>query len=245
MILCIKHIGIEGPDTLGAFFERQRLRVQTVELQDGDPLPEDFDNLEAVVSLGGPMNVYEEDKYPFLRAEHEFLKKIVAREIPFIGICLGAQLLAKACGAKVRQSPEKEIGFLPVRLTGDGRRDPLFEGLPGKIDVFHWHEDMFELPPGSALLASSRGCPHQAFKVGSCAYGLQFHVEVTDRAINEWADAYFSPEDSSRAEQKRVMLADYRKKEDLFRRAADTVYRNFLGIMSLRNQYVQSRRSSN
>jgi len=231
MILFIKHIDIEGPDTLGIFFEQQGVESQTIELQDGDPFPEDLSSIDAVISLGGPMNVYEEDKHSWLKSENEFLKQVVAQGIPFLGICLGSQLLAKACEAKVGKSPEKEIGFFPVRLTDEGRKDPLFEGLPEKIDVFHWHEDMSELPQGATLLASSKGCPHQAFKIGPCAYGLQFHVEVTESTVTKWAEAYFSQEDSFRVHQTRMLIEDYRQKEEVFHQTADRVYNNFLKII--------------
>ena len=202
MILFLKHIAIEGPETLGRFLEGKGFDIKILELQDGDSLPQNLDDVEAVVSLGGPMNVYEEDKHPFLKQENVFLKKVLEKEIPFIGLCLGSQLLAKACGAKVRESPKKEIGFFSVQLTPEGKKDPLFAGLSENLDVYQWHEDMWELPSEATLLASSGACPHQAFRVGANAYGLQFHVEITDVSIKEWAQAYFPPDDSSCEKQK-------------------------------------------
>ena len=231
MILFVKHIDIEGPETLKEFFEEKGFETRTVGLHDGDVLPEDVSNMEAIVSLGGPMNVYDEEQYPFLKEEHVFLKKVVAEEIPFIGLCLGSQLLAKVCGAKVRRSPEKEIGFYPVRLTQEGKKDSLFDGLADLWDVFQWHEDMSDLLSGAELLASSQGCPHQAFKIGPVAYGLQFHIEVTELTICKWAEAYFSPEDNFRQQQKRVMIEEYQRREKIFCNMADTIYNNFLKII--------------
>ncbi len=232
MIVFLKHIDIEGPETFSQFFERKGFDIKIIELQDEEPLPEDLNAIEAVISLGGPMSAYDEDKYSFLKDEDKFLKKIIAQEVPFIGICLGSQLLAKACEAKIEKSPEREIGFYPVQLTSQGKEDPLFEGLAESVDLFHWHEDMFELPSGATLLASSQGCPHQAFTIGKNAYGLQFHIEITEPTIAKWADAYFSPHDTFRMHQKRLMMDDYQNRKELFHQIADTVYNNFLTIIS-------------
>ena len=179
----------------------------------GDRLPKTFDHLDAVISLGGPMNVYEEDKYPFLKEENVFLRGILERGIPFMGICLGGQLLAKASGSKVGRSPEKEIGFSPVQLTVAGKKDPLFQGVAGPLDVFQWHEDMFEVPAAGTLLASSSVCPNQAFRVGKCAYGVQFHIEITDKSIREWSDEYFPAGDRTFAQKKKRCSRIIRRKK--------------------------------
>src|SRR6185436_14634873 len=117
-------------------------------------LPDDFSNIEAVVSLGGPMNVYEEDKFPFLKEEDRFLKKAIKEEVPLLGICLGSQLMAKACGVKVFKSPVKEVGWFKVQLKEAGQKDPLFKSVTPEFDVFHWHEDMFEIPKDGMFLAT-------------------------------------------------------------------------------------------
>ena len=101
------------------------------------------------------MNVYEEDKYPFLKKEDQFIKKVLKEEIPYLGICLGSQLLAKACGAKVVKSPVKEVGWFKIYLKNEAKQDPIFKGLNNAIDVYHWHEDMWELPEGATLLATA------------------------------------------------------------------------------------------
>jgi GMP synthase (glutamine-hydrolysing) len=124
-------------------------------------------------------NALERQDHSGLRAEDAFLKQVVTKEIPFLGICLGGQLLAKACGARISKSPVREIGWHDVMLTAHGKRDDLFKGLPERMPVYQWHEDTFAVPESGALLATSGGCPNQAFRIGSCAYGLQFHPEVT------------------------------------------------------------------
>jgi len=156
-----------------------------VKLYAGELLPGDPAGYAAVISMGGPMNVYEDDKYPFLAAEAGFLRMAIDRGIPVLGICLGAQMIARVCGAVVTKSPVKEVGWCMVSLTEAGARDPFFDGLPSELEVLQWHEDMFHIPEGGVLLASSTDCPHQAFRYGS-AYGLQFHVEVTRDMLADW-----------------------------------------------------------
>ncbi len=231
MILFIKHIDIEGPETLGAFFSRQGYRTGIVEVWKGEPLPSDVSRLQAVVALGGPMNVYEEDACPFLKEDHVFIQRILEQNIPFLGICLGSQLLAKACGAKVYKAPEQEIGFYPVELTGPGQQDPLFAGLPERLEVFQWHGDTFDIPQGGVLLASGGSCRHQAFRIGPVAYGLQFHIEITEKSIRDWSDAYFQPLDDTHKRKKTEMLADYAGKKEKFCKTADKIYNNLLKII--------------
>ncbi len=189
MILVIKHIDIEGlgnmEKPLSGF-----AGLNIIDLSKGDLLPSDLSDIKAVISLGGPMNVYEEDKLPFLKDEDRLLKEALRNEIPFLGVCLGAQLLAKASGAKVFKAKIKEIGWYEVNLTEEGRKDPLFCGLPEELKVFQWHEDTFDIPPEGALLAGSRACSNQAFRVGENAYGLQFHLEVTVDMIESWIARY-------------------------------------------------------
>ena len=238
MILFIKHVDIEGPETLGKFLEDKGFEIKIVDFEKNQQLPKSFKDIEAVVSLGGPMNVYEEDIYPFLIEENEFLKQILEKETPVLGICLGSQLLAKACGARVRKSPEKEVGFSMVRLTDSGLQDPLFRNLKDQIDVYQWHEDMFEIPQEGQLLASGLGCPHQAFRVGSSAYGIQFHVEITDKSIREWSEEYFKKDDSQRENKIQTMLKDYDKKEKVFQSTAQTLFENFAKIIAARKVTV-------
>jgi len=229
MILFIKHIAIEGPGTLGEFFNNQTTwKTKIVELEKEEALPS-LDECEAVISLGGPMNVYETRKYPFLEKEENFFKLALEKQIPILGICLGAQLLAKVCGSKIKKANNKEIGWHKVSLTEDGRQDNLFSSVPSKFDVFQWHEDMFELPKGALLLAESQDCPNQAFRFGKNAYGLQFHIEVTPEMIETWVNIY--KEEAKRFNAQEILLESYKTKE-VFRRQADIIYFNFARIVS-------------
>ncbi len=184
-ILILEHTKSEGPGTIADYFSG-RYDLQTIRLWDKDSLPAALDNIAAVAAMGGPMNVYEEEKYPFLKAENEFIKEVVASGIPYLGVCLGAQLLAKACGASVRKNLVKEVGWSEISATPEGRHDRIFSLLPEKITVFQWHEDTFEIPGNSVRLATSPACANQAFVAGKNAYGLQFHVEATESMVKEW-----------------------------------------------------------
>lgn len=232
MILFIKHISIEGPETLGDFFKSRGFDSKTVDLSLGEKLPHDLSEIQAVVSLGGPMNVYEEDRHPFLKEENIFIQDVLAKKIPFLGICLGAQLLAKSCGVKVAKNPVKEIGFSEIRLTAEGKKDKLFSGVIERFNVFQWHEDTFAIPQSGHWLAKSPACPHQAFRVGSSAYGLQFHVEITDKSIREWSGAYFVKDHSTHEIIRKQMLASYGSLKDTLNREAVKIYSNFAQMIS-------------
>jgi GMP synthase-like glutamine amidotransferase len=136
------------------------------------------------------MNVYEEDRYPFLRKEDLFIKESIQRGRNLLGICLGAQLIAKALGAKVFRSPVKEIGWYDMVLTEEGSRDHLFSHFPETFPVFQWHKDTFDIPKAGKLIATSNPVLHQAFRYGENAYGLQFHLEVPGEMIQEWMETY-------------------------------------------------------
>ena len=185
-ILITKHIEKEGGGLIEKFFGEEGWDVAIVELGKGEKLPDSIDEYGAVFVMGGPMNVYETGAYPFLEKEEGLIRKCLIAEIPLLGICLGAQLLAKTCGAKVRKATHKEIGWYRLSLTGEGAGDELFKGLPRRLSAFQWHEDTFEIPPGGTLLVHGKMCRNQAFRVGRNAYGLQFHLEVTPAMIEEW-----------------------------------------------------------
>jgi len=185
-----------------------------------------------VVVLGGPMNVDEEDKYPFLKPENDFIQGVLKKNISFLGICLGSQLLAKAAGAKVVKSPVKEIGWYEIELTAEGKQDPFFDGFRPQDPIYHWHGDMFNVPSNGKLLAKAPGCPHQALKVGDNAYGLQFHVEITDKSIKEWCDEYIANDLPGRLDHAQSMMEDYWKYKKSFDAQAQRIYQNFLGIIN-------------
>jgi len=160
--------------------------IHRVELDEGEPLP-GLAGFDAVVAMGGPMSVNDEDEHPWLVAEKRLIAEAVQTGIPYWGACLGVQLLASALGARVYAGAAPEVGMLPVRLTEAARADPVFETLPDEFLTLQWHGDTFDLPEGAVLLAGSDAYPNQAFRVRG-AYGVQFHVEVSVEMAEAWGE---------------------------------------------------------
>jgi GMP synthase-like glutamine amidotransferase len=149
-------------------------------------IPRPLSEYGAVIAFGGGMQADEEELHPWMRSVFGILNDCLDRDLPTLGVCLGGQMLARAAGAAVGPAPEAECGWQPVELTDAGMRDPLFAGLPRRFDVFQWHSYSFELPPGAVELVSSDVCL-QAFRLGSSAWGLQWHPEVTGETALRWA----------------------------------------------------------
>ncbi|MGK2741379.1 glutamine amidotransferase [Tepidicaulis sp. LMO-SS28] len=141
---------------------------------------------DLLIVLGGPIGVYEEEDYPWLKTETALIAQRLAAQKPTLGICLGAQLMAKALGAKVGPGKAKEIGWAPLALTEAGKASPLKHVDGAKTPVLHWHGDTFDLPDGAARLASTEICETQAFAIGTHALGLQFHLEAYGQALERW-----------------------------------------------------------
>jgi GMP synthase (glutamine-hydrolysing) len=157
-----------------------------VELDEGEPLP-DWRDFAAIVAMGGPMSVNDEEELPWLGAEKALIAEAVRAGLPFFGACLGVQLLAVSLGAEVAPGPAPEVGILPVFLTEAAASDPVFADLPPELLTLQWHGDTFSLPEGAVLLASSPAYPNQAFRWGRSAYGVQFHLELSREMAAEWA----------------------------------------------------------
>ena len=192
-VLILKNIPSEGPGTIEDFLRERGIHYRIVDCHKEDiPTAEDFDSL---VMMGGPMSVNEEDVYPFLRKEIDLAKKSIDEGRRVFGVCLGAQIMAKALGAKVYKGSQPEIGWYDIELTEDGLRDPLIKRLAvhpragdfwKRFRVFHWHGETFDIPQGAVRLAKSEMYPNQAFRYGDKAYAFQFHIEVRKEMIYEW-----------------------------------------------------------
>lgn len=164
------------------------LSHRTIDIAHGRPALPPVSSLSGLIVMGGPMGVYEQDRYPFLKRELDYIGKVIGAKKPVLGVCLGSQLIAHALGARVYPNKKKEIGWYKIRLTDDGKKDPLMQRGGVAPWVFQWHGDTFDLPKGARRLASSPLCKNQAFRFGQNVYGLQYHLEVDGPMIQEWLD---------------------------------------------------------
>jgi len=186
----LQHVVHEGPGSIGTVLGANGIGATVVRLDLDEPLPE-AGRLGGLVVMGGPMGVHDVDEHPWLAPERSLIRAAVDAGLPVLGVCLGAQQLAAALGADVTTGPVEEVGPGQVELTADGRRDPVlgpeYNGLSGtSLPCVHWHRDTFALPDGAVHLAATRAFPHQAFRFGPTAYGLQFHVEVDEGLAAAW-----------------------------------------------------------
>lgn len=190
-LLMIQHVACEGPGLLEKELinKNWELDIRCMDIPE-TTLPDNLDDYQAFIILGGPMGAYEEGKFPYLIQVQKLVRKAVNNHIPTVGICLGGQLIARALGADVRPNVIKEIGWAPVRLRPDGKENLLFLDLPSGFSVFQWHADTFSLPEGAVLLASSEACNNQAFVYADHIWALQFHIEVTPTMISNWSEIY-------------------------------------------------------
>jgi GMP synthase (glutamine-hydrolysing) len=189
-VYVLQHIHCE---TLGTIHDALQAKGITAEYRRsfaGEEVPRDMADAGGLIIMGGPMGVYEQDLYPYLREELRLIEAALRQQKPILGGCLGSQLLAAALGAEVKKNRAKEIGWYPIQLTEAARQDRLWQGVAAPFEAFHWHGDMFELPRGAVSLASSALTSCQAYRYGMNAYGFLFHMEVTQEQIVAMADIF-------------------------------------------------------
>ena len=179
----LQHVPFEDLANIEVWAREKGHSVSGTALYDNEKLPQ-MEDVDWLVILGGPMNIYEEKTYPWLASEKEFIAQAIAAKKPVLGICLGAQLIADVLGGKVKRNNFTEIGWFPVTLTKDAKSSPVFSTLPEGFTAFHWHGDTFEIPPGAVRITESEACKNQAFVYNDRVIGLQFHLEYSLESIN-------------------------------------------------------------
>lgn len=182
----LQHVEWEGPGIIATEALARGLSVDVRRLDRSDTIPA-VEAIAGLIVMGGPMGVYDTDAYPYLLAEQRLLRAAVEHDLPVLGVCLGAQLLAAALGARVVRGPAPEIGLGDVRLTAEGLKDPVVGGAGATLPVMHWHGDTFDLPSDAVHLARSSLYVNQGFRAGRHAYGFQFHVELDRMLASAWA----------------------------------------------------------
>lgn len=178
----LQHVPFEDLASISDWAALHAHHITCTRLYKNDSLPQQ-DNFDWLIVTGGPMNIYEHTRYPWLLPEKRFIESAIAADKVVIGICLGAQLVADVLGARVYVNAHKEIGWFPVQFTDGARQCKLFQELPPTLEVFHWHGDTFDLPRNAVHLAYSEACVHQGFLVNERILGFQFHLETTRRNI--------------------------------------------------------------
>ncbi len=187
-VLIIKNIASEGPGTIEDYLRAIKAPYKIIDLWDNKKAP-DLSDFSHLVVMGGPMAVYEMEKYAFLKEEALLIEKAIKSNLHVLGICLGAQMIAHVLGAKVYPGMTREIGWYQVKLTEEGLKDQVMSQLlteDRKATIFQWHGDTFDIPDGAVRLASSELFENQAFRFSNGVYALQFHIEVTPDIIREW-----------------------------------------------------------
>jgi len=229
--LVLQHINIEHPGIFLKFMKEDNIKIDTVELDENEKIP-NLDPYDAMIVMGGPMDTWQEETYPWLKPEKEAIHKFACiNKKPYLGLCLGAQLLSEAVGGKVRKMKTPEIGVLEVSVKNN---KSLFKGVEKNLKVLQWHSyEAHDLPNNTNLLASSPSCKIQAFSLEN-AFGLQFHVEQTNETVPQWACV---PEYKSALEKTLGSNALEKFKKDVednlnvFNNSAKIIYDNFKKII--------------
>lgn len=182
-----QHVPFEGPAGIRLWADQSGQELAATRLFKDEPLP-DIEKTDALVIIGGPMSVHDENQFPWLQREKAFIRECIKREKKVLGICLGAQLIADVLGAKVVPMIQKEIGWFPLRWTEEAINHPIFNGMPRQQTVLHWHGDRFDIPDGARHLATSKACDTQAFLYKDHVLGLQFHLEMAKISLEALID---------------------------------------------------------
>jgi GMP synthase (glutamine-hydrolysing) len=212
-----QHVPFEGLGSIELWALQHGMEVSVTRFYAGDQLPR-LEAIDWLVVMGGPMNIYEEADYPWLKAEKMYIRQAIEAGKKVVGICLGAQLIADVLDGPVTRNAHKEIGWFPVELSPEAKRAGLGEVLPWSFDAFHWHGDTFAIPPRALPLGHSEACANQGFLFDKRVLGLQFHMEMTDAGASELImhgaaelveEPYIQRSDAMLADPKRFATANH------------------------------------
>lgn len=184
----LQHVPYERPGIIEDWVKEGKHVLTRTQLFRSPEFP-DLDEVDLLIVLGGPMGANDESEYSWLSREKGYVESALEAEVPVLGICLGAQIIASVLGADVHTAKYDEVGWFPIELTEEGKSHPLVRGWPDELDVLHWHGDAFEIPDGATHLATSDGCENQAFVHDDLALGLQFHVEMRPEDVRYMLDS--------------------------------------------------------
>ena len=227
MLIVLQHVPNEGPGLIGEMLEGRGLPHKVVDVP-AEGVPLGAAGFSGIVSLGGPMSVNDGTRE--IEKEKELLLEAMERNIPILGVCLGAQIIASALGARVYAGDYPEVGWGQVTLTQNGITDPLLAGVDHVLPVLHWHGDTFDLPEGAVHLASSDKYENQAFRVGTNTYGLQFHLEVDEEMVRDWV-AMDQKEENGMASRPEEILDGVGRYVDQVRFGGSFVVGRFLDLV--------------
>ena len=238
-VIVFQHVAHEILGTLNPLLKQQGFRVRYINFEREPDAAPSLDKYNGLIVLGGYMGVYEAEAYKHIKVEMALIEQALKRNIPVLGICLGAQMLAHALGADVRKSRDKEIGWCDVEVTKSGTSDPLFEHFQKTEKIFQLHGDTFDIPKGAEHLATSKICPSQAFRYGEKAYGLQFHLEVDQAMIQRWlkvpANLKELQESSGQLTADQI-LADTETYISLSLQLSEVTFRRFIKLFNLKER---------
>lgn len=178
----LQHVPFEDLGSIQTWANNTSHKLSSTRFFEKCSLPK-IDDIDFLIVMGGPMGVYEEHTYAWLKEEKKFIENAIRNNKHVLGICLGAQLIAEVLGSKVYKNKEKEIGWMDVSFTEHAKTDSYFKSFPSSLTAFHWHGDTFDLPPGAVHIAQSAACENQAFTYGEKVIALQFHLEATEKLI--------------------------------------------------------------
>lgn len=237
-ILVLQHVPHEILGTLNPLLKKHGFRIRYVNFGRDPNAEPKLDKYNGLIVLGGPMGVYEADKFPHLRVEMRLIEEALRRDIPVLGICLGSQLIAHVLKADVRVHTHKEIGWHDIHLTEQGDDDPLFQRFDKTEKLFQMHGDTFDIPRSADHLAFSKLCEGQAFRYGDKVYGLQFHLEVDQAMIGRWLKIHRADVESCAPLTEAEIIADTQKYIERSLSLSTEAFTNFIKLFGLPEKKV-------